>query len=387
MEPPLRFAAFLLLLAPAAPQDRPQPFALASGERIVLLGNTFFERDLRHNYLEALLVSRHPDRELVFRNLGWDGDTVWGHARAGFGNPKDGFRNLLKQVGEAKPTVILLAYGMNESFAGEAGLREFSEGLHQLLEALVPTGARLVLLSPIKHEALGPPLPNPAERNRLLRLYAEAIAKTARERSLRYVDLFDSLGEGPAPLTDNGIHLNENGYRRAALAIEASLGFAPRRWSVEMDLGKDGVRAEGTKVLKVDPFPNKVTFRAKDDLLPAPGERSRLLTVRSLTPGFYALKAGGIRLAGATGDEWGRGVTLTGSAETERLREAIAYKNLVYYQYWRPQNDTYIFGFRKREQGHLQAEFPQFPPLVAQKEAEIAKLRVPPIVEYVLEPE
>jgi hypothetical protein len=105
---------------------------------------------------------------------------------------------------------------------------------------------------------------------------------------------------------------------------------------------------------------------------------------------MYVLKAGGAPVASATGDEWARGVALPAGpelAQAEKLREAIAYKNLVYYQYWRPQNDTYIFGFRKREQGHLQAEFPQFPPLVAQKEAEIAKLRVPVPQEYVLEPE
>jgi lysophospholipase L1-like esterase len=376
------------LLACLAAQD-PAPFEFAPGERVVLLGNTFFERDLQHNALETLLVSRHPDREIVFRNLGWDGDTVWGHARAGFGNPKDGFRNLHKQVAEAKPTVILLAYGLNESFAGEAGLAEFTEGLHQLLESLAPTKARVVLLSPVRHENLGPPLPDPAARNAVLRLYVDAIAKIARERKLRFVDLFELRAGPDGPLTDNGIHLNARGYLRAALAIEKSLGFPPRRWSVEIDVGKDGARASGTRVSKIDALPNRLRFEAADELLPSPGDPDRVLTVRNLTPGLYVLRTGGVLAVRATGDEWARGVGFSRGAEpdqAEKLRAAIAYKNLVYYQYWRPQNDTYIFGFRKREQGHLQAEFPTFPPLVAQKEAEIAKLRVPVPQEYVLEP-
>ncbi len=391
-----RALAPLVLAALSAPgtaragQDPERaPFAFAPGERIVLLGNTFFERDLRHNALETLLVARHPDRDLVFRNLGWDGDTVWGQARAGFGNAKDGFRNLQKQVAEARPTVIFLAYGMNESFAGEGGLGEFSEGLHQLLEALAPSGARIVLLSPIRHEELGPPLPDPVERNRVLSLYVQAIAKAARDRKHRFIDLFTRL-DGDRPLTDNGIHLNDEGYRRAARAVADALGVPLPRWSVEVDLGREGAKSEGTGILSVDALPNRLRFRALDEALPAPGERGRLLTVRGLTPGMYVLRAGGVLVTRATGDEWARGVSLRSGPEFERtgkLREAIAYKNLVYYQYWRPQNDTYIFGFRKREQGHLQAEFPQFPPLVAQKEAEIAKLRAPVPVEYVLEPE
>ena len=39
-------------------------FELAEGDRVVLLGNTFFERDLRHNHLEARLASRTPGRAL-----------------------------------------------------------------------------------------------------------------------------------------------------------------------------------------------------------------------------------------------------------------------------------------------------------------------------------
>ena len=49
----------------------------------------------------------------------------------------------------------------------------------------------------------------------------------------------------------------------------------------------------------------------------------------------------------------------------------------------RPANITYLFLFRKYEQGQNAREIPQFDPLVAEKEKEIAKLRVP--VEHVYE--
>ena len=59
------------------------------------------------------------------------------------------------------------------------------------------------------------------------------------------------------------------------------------------------------------------------------------------------------------------------------LRRAILAKNELYFHRWRPQNETYLFGFRKHEQGNNAVEIPQFDPLVAEKEAEIATLRKP----------
>ena len=64
---------------------------------------------------------RTPTKSIVFRNLGWSGDTVFGHARAGFGTPVDGFKQLKEHVLGLKPTVLIVGYGMAESFDGEAG--------------------------------------------------------------------------------------------------------------------------------------------------------------------------------------------------------------------------------------------------------------------------
>ncbi len=64
-------------------------------------------------------------------------------------------------------------------------------------------------------------------------------------------------------------------------------------------------------------------------------------------------------------------------AQAEKLRQTIIAKNRLYFYRWRPENETYLFGFRKHEQGQNAREIPQFDPLVAAKEKEIAKLRVP----------
>ncbi len=75
--------------------------------------------------------------------------------------------------------------------------------------------------------------------------------------------------------------------------------------------------------------------------------------------------------------------------QVEALRSAINAKNELYFYRWRPQNETYLFGFRKHEQGQNAREIPQFDPLVAAKEAEIARLRkpVPHVYELIREGE
>jgi lysophospholipase L1-like esterase len=59
----------------------------------------------------------------------------------------------------------------------------------------------------------------------------------------------------------------------------------------------------------------------------------------------------------------------------DNLRRAILAKNQEYFHRWRPQNETYLFGFRKHEQGKNAAEVLLFEPIVAKYEAEIAQIR------------
>lgn len=61
--------------------------------------------------------------------------------------------------------------------------------------------------------------------------------------------------------------------------------------------------------------------------------------------------------------------------QLEPLRRAVVAKNQLFFYRWRPQNETYLFGFRKHEQGKNAKEVAQFDPLVAKAEEEIAKLK------------
>jgi hypothetical protein len=297
---------------------------------------------------------------------------------------------LKEHVLALKPTVIVLGYGGNEAFDGKAGLPRFKEGLRRLLDALAPAKARLVFLAPPRQENLGPPLPDPTKHNEDLRLYGDVLRAAADEHKGWFVDLYELLGdEAKLPLTDDGLHLTAYGYWRAAAALEQGLGLRPVRWQVAVTA--DGSAKEATGAAKVEALDNALRFRITDLRLPAlqapadapkgaqTTEGERVLHVRGLAAGDYLLKIDGKTASRATAaEETGFPIQHGPEADqAERLRKAIVAKNRLYFHRWRPQNETYLFGFRKQEQGQNAHEIPEFDPFVEKAEKEIAALARP----------
>jgi lysophospholipase L1-like esterase len=388
---------------PAANAVAADAFELKDGDRVVFLGATLIEREQRYGYWETALTSRWPDRAITFRNLGWSGDNVWGDARAGFGTRADGFKALKEHVLALKPTVLIVGYGGNEAFDGAAGLPKFVEGLNALLDALAPAQARVVLLAPLLEEDLGRPLPDPAPHNKDLRLYTDAIKDVARKRDCTFADLNPYLDDGPkaVPLTDDGMHLTAAGYWRTAFALERALGLPERGWSIYVEAASNISKAEGAKVEGLGSTQKAtINFRVADAALPLatpptdgparPAPTKRVLRATNITRDKFTLCIDGDPAATAAGDEWGKGVTIDRGPEfdqAEKLRQAVVAKNRLYFYRWRPANETYLFGFRKHEQGQNAVEIPKFDPLVEDKEKEIAQLRVPARHTYELKPE
>lgn len=250
-------------------------FAPERGARIVLLGNTFADRMRHYGYFEALLQQSFPDRQLSLRNMGWSADEVGLQPRPlnfpGFGektspppstNEAVTFKGYTHEGGkivmpvalhlaglnqdltEQKADIILLCFGMNEAFKGPAGLAQFDKDLDAFIRNLQShqyngrAAPRLVLVSPIAHEDLGGHLPDPKEHNSNLELYTQVMRNMAQAKDLLFIDLFTpSLSrmksKGKPPITINGIHLNDAGYRLAAAWMGRALGL--RRHSPGFD--------------------------------------------------------------------------------------------------------------------------------------------------------
>jgi lysophospholipase L1-like esterase len=316
----LSFALSAFVLA--APPEPPKPFEFKDGDRIVWLGNTLVEREQRYGYWETALIAANADKKITVRNLGWSGDTVFGDARAGFDNAAKGFERMVSLTLELKPTVIFIAYGTNESFEGKDGLPKFEKGLEKLLDALKPAGARVVLFTPVPFDT-SPRFTEAKTRNAMLQQYADAVKRIAGERKLSCADLYatvlkryedyEKLRQMKAirddeSLTDNGMHLSEDGYRVTTLSFVQSLGMV--------------------------------------------GEVPSCLTGFEMPAVLKQL-----------------------NKNLEPLRQAILTKNEQFFNKWRPQNETYLFGFRKHEQGKNAKEIVEFDPFIAKAEDEIEKLR------------
>jgi lysophospholipase L1-like esterase len=395
--------SLLALLAAGDPGPAPPPFTLQDGDRVVLVGNTLIEREQRSGYWEGALTARFPNRNITFRNLGWSGDNVFGIARASFDPPPVGFNRLRDGVLSLKPTVLIVAYGGNESFEGPAALPKFVAGLETLLDTLAPTKARLILVAPPRQENLGAPLPDPTSHNLDLQLYGEAIRKVAKKRGAAFVDLYGGLGDyyGKAapPLTDNSLHFTPLGYFLSARSLLDGLGLTGA-WRIDFSAPDKAHQTKDVRVSDLDRSGDTLRFTVLDEALPLVPPRSgpmasvayapapaRVLVVRQLPPGRYTLSIDGHKVAAGDAEAWARGVTLERGPEidqAEQLRTAIVAKNRHYFHRWRPQNETYLFGFRKGEQGQNAREVPLFEPLVVKAEEDIARLRIPTSHRYEL---
>src|SRR5690349_8141004 len=170
----------LPLLALSSPAAAQAPLTLQPHDHVVLVGNTLAERQMLFNHFEASLLSRFPALELTVRNLGWSGDTPALQPR-----PLN-FGDAAQHLAAQKADVILAFFGLNESFAGEAGVAAFERDL----EAWVTqqraaryngrTAPRLVLVSPIAQERLARLVHVDVEaRNRDLARYTEAMRTLA----------------------------------------------------------------------------------------------------------------------------------------------------------------------------------------------------------------
>ncbi|MRS65605.1 GDSL-type esterase/lipase family protein [Larkinella terrae] len=340
------------------------PFTLKNGDRVVFLGNSLFENDYQYGYLELALTTRFPDRDVTFRNLGWAGDNVYGVARSTITNPPTGYQLLMEHLTKTQPTVVFLAFGGIEAQDGEAGLPVFREGLLKLLDKIDQLGARAILLSPIPVLS-SDTIAHKAQNNALLEVYSSAIAKIASERGKRFIDIYKPVQElsKTVALTENGIHLNENGYYYLATLLEKSLGLAPRAETVSVNVSKTGAEAATpAKMVNAGKDAATLIFTMDEKYLPLPQPaglaekttNARVLKVTGLKKGFYKLTTENQEVVTASAKDWENGVLIQQGPsfnQVNEIRHMILKKNDLFFFQYRPPNTTYILGFRAYEQG------------------------------------
>jgi len=372
-------------------------FNLKDGDRVVFLGNSLFENDLRYGYLELALTTRWPLNEVIFRNLGWSGDTVFGEARTYITAPS-GYDLLVKQLKEARPTVVFIAYGSNEAFEGAKSLPIFVQGLNKLLNEIEDLGARAVLLSTI------PMMSSVAEqsrieRNSMLELYNSAISKVAEERGVRFINIFKPLLEfnGDTKLSDNGINLNEKGYHVLATHIQEGLGLSPTT-EPSLTIDATGQSITGTvkaSILKSEKGQEGLDFQVNEKYLPLhkrdtiADDNGFKLKIDGLKKGSYTLSSNGSELLTASAKDWANGMEIKQQIaldQVHKLHDNILKKNQLFFHQYRPMNRTYIIGFRSHEQGRHAEGLEDLSTNIAEFEKQISLNRMPNPQVYQLRP-
>lgn len=211
---------------PGAPHSAHIPFKdgkfeVNDQEIIVLTGQTNLVREQKAGELEAVLTHSLTQKAPRFRSMAWEGDTVYEQWRdLNFGD----WKGQLQAVGAG---IVIAQFGQVESFDGQGRLAEFQSAYHRLLDQFSSVTPRLILIGPMPFEKTDAPhAPDLTLRNDDVALYANAVRDIAKQRGAIYVDLYTPLSErsSSAPrLTDNGLHLNEEGLRTVARLIAGQL--------------------------------------------------------------------------------------------------------------------------------------------------------------------
>lgn len=301
--------------ADSSPPPAVEPFRLATGDVIVFAGGTNTVRAGKAGFLETLLTRRFADVRPQFRDLSWEGDTVFRQATVDDRWREEAFGDWSQQLQRVRATVVFAQYGQLEALQGKEGLAEFVAAYESLLTRFAePSNAtakkrRIVLISPTPFEEARPPLPDLSNRNGDLQLYVDAIRGIAARRGFHFVDVFSRLvlSETKLALTTNGMHL-----------------------------------------------------------LPQAQPVFATLAARELGDGRLLDKQPEIKAARL-------------HPELEELRQALATKNRLWFDYWRPANWKCLFGddskrvFGRGTESHpsFREEWEQYPALIAAAEERI----------------
>lgn len=350
---------------------RALPLEFQDGDHVVLVGATFVERAQLSEHLETVLTGTLGNRKVTFRNLGWSADTVFAESRGIFDAPSVGYLRMVEHIRAEEPTVAILCYGQNEALTAGMNPEQFGRQFGQFIDELQASGIPCVIVSPHELFPAQAPVPSPARFNSRIRLFAEAAGSAAQSRQLPFVDLFSNFtasmqsvhtllhpnSPGLTGLADNGMHLTEQGYASAALVIrERLLGISAAPAGLAIDVAAGKVTGQGLEV-------KDISFSADRKQV------SMQVKTQTLSPLPI--------LARILGTETEQSSTIFVQSGYDALRQLILKKNELYFHRWRPQNVTYLFGFRKHEQGNNAADIARFDPFIREAEQQIQQAQQP----------
>jgi len=337
------------------------------GDRVAIVGNTYADQLRIHGYLETLLLQRSGDEPVSVRNLGWGGDLV--HLR----DRPTNFPSEASTLESHKTDVILICFGMGESFAGKAGLSDFRNHVKRFIAAHKgkkyngESPVRIVLVSPIAHEDHGELSPNRKRRNDDLAAYVGAMQQVAVAESIPFVDLYAPtlylMDDKASPkLTEQGIHLNAYGYWATGRMVADKLMPGQPTWWLSVDAKSRKATARGANLTAVKQQGRGLRFTVQEISPPGlvPPVEGKIhdnltatrdtLVVSNLAPGQYLLTVDGGPVAEGSHLQWAEGIAVDASPvhkAAEVYRQQVNDKNQQFTYSWKALNQVHIVGERR----------------------------------------
>ncbi len=415
-------------------------FFIQDGDRVVFLGDSITEQRLYTTYIEAYALTRHPQWQLTFRNVGWGGDTAWLRQRSHPDEAKlfaadeaaqqtmvdDAVgRGLGRDVLPLKPTVVTIDFGMNDhsyqAFRPDI-FGAYIRSQAELAKVLKAGGARVALLTPQPIEDKRPD-PDQDVRNQSLRKFSDGLKDVAAKAGVTFGDQFDPYmavmmrerAANPKAFIGGGdaVHPGPAGHTIMAWAILKELGATALVSRAEIDgAAKKVTAAAACQIEKLKVADGVISFDRLDEALPMPidpaaepalkiapisDDLNRYeLRITGLAAGNYELSIDGESVAKASAEQLAKGWNLATTAgaitkQGQDLLKLVFQKNSIFYDRWR---NFQLYSFPKWAQSvqcpefesRRAAELARLDQEVAATEVQIEKLRKPQPHHFELKP-
>ena len=158
-----------------------EPLKLQKGDVVAFVGGADLVRMQEGGRLEAALTLRFREANPQFRDLAWEGDTVYFQNAVRERWRTEAFGGWSEQLRRIKATVVIFQFGKMESFEGVAKIAQFKEAYGKLIDDLAGEGRQAILLAPSPFEW-------PAARERAaLNSYTKAVASLAKSKKIPFI--------------------------------------------------------------------------------------------------------------------------------------------------------------------------------------------------------
>jgi hypothetical protein len=229
--------------------------------------------------------------------------------------------------------------------------------------------------------------------NQKIERFNQVIKQIADQEGMKVLQ----IPEWTPEMSDDGIQLHAAGYqefasRFASLLVPGKSQELPGElrvdlkgngnlslgdWSLQV-IDRDGATGKWRLEEAFAALPERSLDQATSDGRSV--RKSRRLVVTGLPSGRYQWTLEGEVIAVGSAEDWAKGIEVSGvGADRQRLalQKTAKEKDTLFMHQYRPQNETYLFLFRKHEQGNNAGEVLAFEKLAKQWDARIQDLSKP----------